>query len=315
VLTPPDPDSTQPELLKLLREGALSEELARHTDPARLDDLLDGRLPSPNPQAEVYRHLVLAASRYYHELLPGLLERLADATELLLPDDLLTDQSSVAGFRTAISDEDCEEVEVLGWLYQFYISEKKDEVMARKKAVPSEDIPAVTQLFTPHWIVRYLVENSLGRLWLLNRPGSKLKERMPYYIENEEEETDFLRIERPEEIKVIDPAVGSGHMLTYAFDLLYAIYEEEGYAPSECARLIRKHNSYGVDIDPGAARLATLALDLKARERSRRFYQPEVRVRPNIIAVRDVRIEPGELREYVRALDLGPLFDEPVLEL
>lgn len=314
VLTAAEAGSTQPELLKLAREGSLSEELKRHTDPARLDDLLDGRLPSPNAQGEVYRHLVLAACRFYHALLPDLFERLDDATELLLPDDLLTDQSVAAGFRTAISDEDCADVEVLGWLYQFYISEKKDAVMARKAAVPSADIPAVTQLFTPHWIVRYLVENSLGRLWLFNRPGSRLRERMPYYVETEPE-TDFLRVAGPEEIRVLDPAVGSGHMLTYAFDLLYAIYEEEGYAASEIPGLILRHNLYGVDIDLRAGQLAALALVLKARERSRRFFQPEQRVRPHVTALEDVWFAPGELREYVRALDLGPLFDEPVLRL
>jgi type II restriction/modification system DNA methylase subunit YeeA len=118
----------------------------------------------------------------------------------------------------------CEDVEVIGWLYQFYISEKKDEVfdgLKKNKKITPENIPAATQLFTPHWIVRYLVENSLGRLWLLNRPGSKLAERMDYYIAPEEPETDFLKIGKPEEIKVCDPACGSGHMLTYAFDLLY----------------------------------------------------------------------------------------------
>lgn len=315
VLTPASPEETQPELLRVVRTSGVPEELASFTDPHRIDGLLDSRVPSADPQGEVYRHLVLAACRYYHGLLPDLFEPLDDETELLLPDDLLTEHSVAHGFRTEITDEDCQEVEVLGWLYQFYISEKKAEVDARKAPVPSEDIPAKTQLFTPHWIVRYLVENSLGRLWLLNHPGSNLKERMPYYVESEESETDFLRIERPEEIKIIDPAVGSGHMLTYAFDLLYAIYEEEGYAPSEIAGLILKHNLYGVDIDPRAAQLAALALMLKARERSRRFFQPEVRVRPNIIAMRDVRFEPRELGEYVRALDLGPLFDEPVLEL
>ncbi|MFO0006817.1 MAG: hypothetical protein ACK559_37440, partial [bacterium] len=108
----------------------------------------------------------------------------------MLPDDLLSESSIAGGFRHEISDDDCQDVEILGWLYQFYIAEKKDEVMARKKAVPTEDIPAVTQLFTPHWIVRYLVENSLGRLWLLNRPGSRLREQRPYYIECEAE-TDF----------------------------------------------------------------------------------------------------------------------------
>ena len=118
----------------------------------------------------------------YHDLLPDIFEQLDGATELLLPDDLLTEQSVAEGFRTEISDEDCASVELLGWLYQFYISEKKDQVMARKAAVPTADIPAVTQLFTPHWIVRYLVENSLGRLWLLNRPHSRLREKMPYFI-------------------------------------------------------------------------------------------------------------------------------------
>jgi hypothetical protein len=231
VLTPASAAETLPEILKLTRTDALPKDLLCHTDPQRLNDLLDGRIPSTDAQGEVYRHLVLAACRFYHALLPNIFEKLDDETELLLPDDLLTEHSVVHGFRTEIRDEDCGDeeranVEILGWLYQFYISERKDQVMARKSAVPTEDIPAVTQLFTPHWIVRYLVENSLGRLWLLNRPGSKLRQQMPYYIEGEPE-TDFLKIGKPEEIRVCDPAVGSGHMLTYAFDLLCAIYEEE----------------------------------------------------------------------------------------
>lgn len=314
VLTPTEIGATQPEILKLMREGALPEPLHRFTDVARLDALLDCQIPSTSPQPEVYRQLVLASCRFYHALLPNLFERLDDATELLLPDDLLTEQSVVAGFRSEITDEDCADVEVLGWLYQFYISEKKDEVMARKSAVPAEDIPAVTQLFTPHWIVRYLVENSLGRLWLLNRPGSRLREQMPYYIEGEPD-TEFLRINRPEEIRVCDPAVGSGHMLTYAFDLLYSIYEEEGYAPTEIPALILQHNLFGLEICPRAAQLAELALVFKARERSRRYFQAEHPVRPHIIELRDVRFADAELRDYVRALDVGALFNAPLIEL
>lgn len=314
VLTAASPEETQPELLKLVRSGALPAELKTHCPAARLDDLLDGRIPSPDPQGEVYRYLVLAACRYYNALLPELFEKLDDQTELLLPDDLLTEQAVAHGFRTEITDEDCAEVEVLGWLYQFYISEKKDAVMGRKAAVPTEDIPAVTQLFTPHWIVRYLVENSLGRLWLLNRPGSRLRAQMPYYIEGEAE-TDFLRIGKPEEIRVLDPAVGSGHMLTYAFDLLYAIYEEEGYAPSEIPGQILRHNLNGIDICPRAAQLAALALVLKAREKSRRFFQAGQLVHPQILCMEDVRFSEGELRDYVEALDLGNLFSEPVMEL
>jgi hypothetical protein len=316
VLTAASTEETQPEILKLARTGTLPEELRQHVKggPARLNDLLDGRVPSLDPQSEVYRHLVLAACHFYNALLPDLFERLDDETELLLPDDLLTEQSVVRGFRTEITDEDCAEVEVLGWLYQFYISEKKDTVMGRKAAVPTEDIPAVTQLFTPHWIVRYLVENSLGRLWLLNRPSSRLRERMPYYIEGEPE-ADFLQISKPEEIRVLDPAVGSGHMLTYAFDLLYAIYEEEGYPPSDIPGLILTHNLYGVDICPRAVQLAELALVLKAREKSRRFFQPDTLVRPGILCMQDVRFREDQLREYVETLDLGDLFARPVMEL
>jgi hypothetical protein len=318
VLTPATPSETQPELLKLMRTGALPEDLHCHTNVGRLNELLDGRLPTaiPNsdPQGEVYRHLVLAACRFYHSLLPDLFEKLDDETELLLPDDLLTEHSVVHGFRTQITDKDCAEVEVLGWLYQFYIAEKKDQVMARKSAVPTEDIPAVTQLFTPHWIVRYLVENSLGRLWLLNRPSSRLRGQMPYYIEGEPE-TDFLKIGKPEEIRVIDPAVGSGHMLTYAFDLLYAIYEEEGYGPSDIAGLILTHNLHGLDIDPRAAQLASLALVLKAREKSRRFLQADKLVQPHILAFQNVHFEEADLREYISSLKLGELFNQPVLHL
>jgi hypothetical protein len=156
VLTSATPEETQPELLRLVRSGQLPAELAPHTNPDRLNRILDGVLPSNNPQGEVYRHLVLAACRYYHAVLPVLFEKLDDETELLLPDDLLTEHSVVHGFRTEIANADCADVEILGWLYQFYISDKKDQVMARKSAVPKEDIPAVTQLFTPHWIVRYL---------------------------------------------------------------------------------------------------------------------------------------------------------------
>jgi hypothetical protein len=186
--------------------------------------------------------------------------------------------------------------------------------MARKKAVPTEDNPAVTQLFTPHWIVRYLVENCLGRLCLLNRPDSKLREHMPYYIEGEAE-TDFLKINKPEEIKILDPACGSGHMLTYAVDLLTLIYEEEGYAPSEISGLILQHNLYGLEICPRAAQLAEFALVLKAREKARRFFQLEQLVQPHIIELQDVRFEEGVLNDYIEALDLGELFDPNLFKL
>ena len=305
VLTPASDSETQPELLKIFRSGTLPEDLHPYANLQRLNDLLDGRLPpavtGANPQAEVYRSLILAACRYYNKLMPFLFEAIDDETELLLPDDLLTATSVAEGFRTDISDDDCSEVEVLGWLYQFYISEKKDAVMARKKAVPSEDIPAVTQLFTPHWIVRYLVENSLGRLWLRSRPNSRLKEHMPYYVEDPEGQApaDSLTVATPEEIKLLDPACGSGHMLTYAFDLLVKIYEEEGHAPSEIPEKILTHNLFGLEICPRAAQLASFALVCKAREQSRRAFRSPVQ--PQVMCLRDVVLTPDEVKGFTDA--------------
>jgi hypothetical protein len=258
-----------------------------------------------NRDEELYRTLLLAQCEELHRILPDVFGKLDDATLLLLPDNLLHSDSVIRQLVGGSEEADWDKVEVLGWLYQFYISEKKDAVMARKSAVPTEDIPAVTQLFTPHWIVRYLVENSLGRLWLLNRPGSRLREHMPYYIEGEAE-ADFLRITKPEDIRLLDPAVGSGHMLTYAFDLLYLIYEEEGYAPGDIPGLILRHNLHGLEICPRAAQLAELALVFKAREKSRRFFQPEHLVRPRIIELKDIRFEEGELADYFKAIGINP---------
>ena len=168
VLMPAAEGETQPELLKLMRAGSLPVELKAHTNESRLHGLLDGQIPpaiaGADPQGEVYWELVLASCRSYHQLLPELFEGLDDASELLLPDDLLSEGSIAGGFRTAISDVNCEDVEIIGWLYQFYISEKKDQVIG--KVVKSEDIPAATQLFTPNWIVKYMVQNSLGANWL-----------------------------------------------------------------------------------------------------------------------------------------------------
>ena len=304
----------QPEILAEAKMGHIDEEMVPEKTRQQIFALLDGKASSRDPQGEAYRLLVVAACNSWHRPMPFLFEWIADYTELLMPGDLLSENSILASTREALTPDVCRDVEVLGWLYQFYISEKKDQVMARKSAVATEDIPAVTQLFTPHWIVRYLVENSLGRLWLLNRPDSRLREHMPYYIEGEAE-TDFLKITKPEEIRVLDPAVGSGHMLTYAFDLLFLIYEEEGYPSSEIPGLILQHNLHGLEICPRAAQLAELALVFKARAKSRRFFQPEHLVRPHIIELRDVRFAENELRNYINSLGLEDLFDQPMLKL
>ncbi len=290
-------------------------EQAEHLDLPGLDKhkVIELKLEG-SKEAELYRMVLLAQCNALHRTMPFLFEWIGDETELLLPDNLLHTDSLIRKLVTDIDEEDWQEVEIIGWLYQLYISERKEEVMARKSAVPTEDIPAVTQLFTPHWIVRYLVENSLGRLWLLNRPGSRLSEHMPYYIEGEAG-TNFLKITKPEDIRLLDPACGSGHMLTYAFDLLFLIYEEEGYVPNEIPALILKHNLYGLEICPRAAQLAELALVFKARAKSRRFFQPGTLVQPRILALQNIRFDEGELHDYIAALDLGDLFNQPMLRL
>ena len=313
VVSPASPHEVMPEILQQARGGTLDSTFRQEMANAEaFEDILSGRIPSPDPQAEAYRLLLVAACNHYHAYMPFLFEEIGDATELLLPEDVLSEHSIVHAFRIGLAYEDCRDVEVIGWLYQFYISDKKDAVMARKASVPTEDIPAVTQLFTPHWIVRYLVENSLGRLWLLNRPQSKLRAQMPYYIEGEAE-TDFLKITKPEDIKLIDPAAGSAHMLTYSFDLLYAMYEEEGYDAPEIPSLILKHNLHGVDICDRAAALASFALCMKARAKDARFFRRMVQ--PNIVELRDVKFEENELRDYIRAIGVGDLFNKPMLKL
>jgi len=290
----------QPEILAEAKMGHIDEEMVYDKVRQQVFALLDGKAPSRDPQGEAYRLLVVAACNFFHRAMPFLFQRIDDYTELLMPDDLLSGNSILAYTREAMTPDACEDVEVIGWLYQFYISEKKDEVfdgLKKNKKITPENIPAATQLFTPHWIVRYLVENSLGRLWLLNRPGSKLAERMDYYIKPEQPETDFLKIGSPEEIRICDPACGSGHMLTYAFDLLYAIYEEEGYEPAEIPEKILTHNLYGIEIDERAGELAGFALTMKARAKQRRFFNKGVK--PNICVLDNVHFDEGELKNYM----------------
>ncbi|MBK1621484.1 SAM-dependent methyltransferase [Lamprobacter modestohalophilus] len=296
----PSEGQFQPEILAEAKMGHIDEKMVHDKVRQQIFALLDGKAPSRDPQGEAYRLLVVAACNSWNKAMPFLFQRIDDYTELLMPDDLLSGNSILAYTREAMTPDACEDVEVIGWLYQFYISEKKDEVfdgLKKNKKITPENIPAATQLFTPHWIVRYLVENSLGRLWLLNRPGSKLAERMDYYIKPEQAESDFLKIGSPEEIKICDPACGSGHMLTYAFDLLYAIYEEEGYEPAEIPEKILTNNLYGIEIDERAGELAAFALTMKARGKQRRFFNKGVK--PNICVLENVRFDEDELNEYM----------------
>lgn len=303
---------SQPEILQEAKQGVIDLEF--RVDRQRVLDILSGRTPSSDPQGEAYRLLLVSACNAYHQQMPFLFEPIEDYTELLMPDDLLSENSVLAQLRQVLIVENCQDVEVIGWLYQFYISERKDEVFENLKnniKIEAKDIPAATQLFTPHWIVRYLVENSLGRLWMLNNPNSKLIEQMDYYIRPVQEEIDFLVIRSPEEIKICDTACGSGHMLTYAFDLLYAIYAECGYDPVEIPRLILEKNLFGIEIDPRAGALASFALFMKARAKDRRFFSRPVQ--PNICVLENVTFTQQELDEYMLAVGRD-LFTAPLQE-
>ncbi|MDD3813567.1 MAG: BREX-1 system adenine-specific DNA-methyltransferase PglX [Desulfocapsaceae bacterium] len=292
---------SQPEILQDAKQGHIDEEL--RVDRKQVLDLLSGQAQADDPQQEAYRLLLVAACNDYGRMMPFMFQQIRDYTELLMPDDLLSEKSILHEVRTTLTEETCQDVEVIGWLYQFYISEKKDQVfegLKKNQKITPEDIPAATQLFTPHWIVRYLVENSLGRLWMLNRPHSKLVDKMEYYISSEQEEPEFIKIISPEEIRLCDPACGSGHILTYAFELLYLIYEEEGYEAKEIPQLILTRNLYGIEIDERAGELAAFALTMKARAKDRRFFKKSVQ--PNVCVLKKVKFADGELRHYIDAV-------------
>lgn len=244
-----------------------------------------------NKDEELYRELLLGQCHKLHEAMPFLFDALDDETELLLPDNLTRTDSILRGLVDGIPEEDWQQVEVIGWLYQFYISEKKDQVMG--KVVKSEDIPAATQLFTPNWIVKYLVQNSVGRQWLQTYPDSAIKSQMKYYIEPAEQSDEVNQqlkaitpesIE-PETIKVLDPACGSGHILIEAYNVLKAIYEERGFRSRDIPKMIMENNLYGLDIDDRAAQLSGFALMMMARDDDKRIFTRNVRL--NVLSLQE----------------------------
>lgn len=261
-----------------------------------------------------FRKLFIAQCNALNSILPFLFEQIQDYTELLLPDFLLDAESVI---KVLVQNDELtnsfEEIEVIGWLYQFYNSEPKDLVFAnlkKNKKIEKYDIPAATQLFTPKWIVQYMVENSLGQLWLESNPNSSLKDKMKYYIEPAEQEKETqqrlqeirYRNINLEEITIIDPCVGSGHMLVYAFDLLYEMYEEAGYPIRDIPMLILEKNLFGLDIDDRAAQLATFALLMKGRQKSRTFFRKKINF--NIGAVQESNWLTREMIETIAGNDL-----------
>lgn len=260
-------------------ENALDVEITT-ADTDRIAELKMAGLDEP-----LWRYLFVAQCEELADCLPGVFERVGGAMELLLPQGLMMADSVVGKLNAVLADEDWREgVTVLGWMYQYYNADVKYEFFKSKRKAAAADIAPATQLFTPEWIVRYMVENSLGRLWMLNNPGSSLRERMEYYIEPDAEHEDFIRISSPEEITLCDPACGSGHILVYAFELLFHMYEERGYREREIPELILTKNLAGMEIDSRAAQIAELALAMCAREHDRRFFRRGVRADVTVLS-------------------------------
>lgn len=270
----------RPEILQEAMSGNIDENLGISLDILGKDE------------EKIYHDLLIAICNQYNNPMPFLFESISDYTELLLPTDLLSEQSFVTDIRKGMTDEDCQNVEIMGWLYQFYITERKADAEAKKSqkgGLKSDEQAAATQLFTPHWIVRYMVENTLGRIWTTLHPDTALKAEMPYYIEPADNQPDPIPedIQSVKDIRFIDPCMGSGHVLVYAFDLLCKMYEEEGYRTKEIPALILENNLYGMDIDKRCYQLASFALTMKANA----FYSRYLRrkpVEPNVIFLENI---------------------------
>jgi len=256
-------------------------------------------LINENKQEELFKKLFIKQCNALNTVLPALFEKTTDFTELLLNISFTDREGLVYHLVNDIEEEDFKEaVEIIGWMYQYYNTEPKDEVFALLKnnvKITKENIPAVTQLFTPDWIVRYMVENSLGRIWVEGHPNEDLKSNWKYYLEEAEQE-DHVKQElekirkeyeklRPEDIKVIDPCMGSAHILVYGFDVLLQIYETQGYTKRDAAKLIIENNLYGLDIDDRAYQLAYFAVMMKGRQYDRRFLNREIT--PNLHSIKE----------------------------
>ncbi|MBQ0768322.1 MAG: BREX-1 system adenine-specific DNA-methyltransferase PglX, partial [Bizionia sp.] len=263
---------TLPAILQEAKQGNIPKELP--VQQQRIYDVLDGRIPSADAQNEAYAALLVGACNHLNNVFPFLFEKIDDYAELLLPDDLISSFSIIEDIRVGMQTEDCEEVEILGWLYQFYISALNEKLISSKKKYTKNELAPASQLFTPKWIVQYMVDNTLGQVWSEIRPDSKVIDTLEFYIKPTYTGKLSKRESKSiEEIKFFEPCVGSGHILSYAFDVFYKIYEEEGYNPSEIPALIITKNLFGVDIDRRAAQIASFVLLMKGRQKQRRFLR------------------------------------------
>lgn len=270
----------------------LAEAINLNLPGLKLDKVYE--LKNDNKDEELFKYLLIVQCNALNSILPGMFQRISDYTELLFPDNLLREGSVIQQMIELIPEEDWKDaVQIIGWLYQFYNIEPKAAVFAKNGKVTKEEIPAATQLFTPDWIVRYMVENSLGRLWIEGHPDEELKASWKYYLDEAEQEeavqaqlasirSEYANI-KPEEIKVIDPCMGSGHILCYMFDVLVQIYEAYGYSSRDAAASIVQNNIYGLDIDDRASQLAYFAVMMKALQYDRRFLTRGIK--PNVYSI------------------------------
>ena len=280
--------------------GAFKPEIlseALHLDLPGLDKDKVAAYIESNQTDDLYRYLLLTQCNALNEALPRMFEKMGGYTELLFPNNILKADSILGRMVTDIPEEDwTDQVQIIGWLYQYYNSELKDDTFALLKKnvkITKERIPSATQLFTPDWIVRYMVENSLGRLWIEGHPDDELKSGWKYYLDEAEQEPevqaqlDKIHAEyaalKPQDIKVIDPCMGSGHILVYAFDVLIQIYKKSGVSERDAAQNILQNNLYGLDIDDRAAQLAYFAVMMKARQYDRRIFSRGIQ--PHVYAI------------------------------
>ena len=309
VLSSRDPNRAEPDIIR----EALNVDLA--VDRTVIYDFQD-----KNDSEGLFKYLLILQCNELNVILPFMFEMISDYTELLFPSNLLQEGSIIRDLVTYIAEEDWKEVEIIGWLYQYYISEKKDEVIQAKKRYKKEEIPFATQLFTPRWIVRFMVQNSLGRYWVESHPEqSSLKENWEFYLENPNTEKEFEEELRPylnrelrvEDIKVFDPACGSGNILVYVFDVLYEVYQQCGYLEDDIPKLILEKNLYGLDIDDRAYQLACFSLVMKATSFQKRFLITikNDRVKLNVASIQESNILMDNEMQYLAGEEEGQIYD------
>ena len=288
--------------------GSFKPEIMKQAMTVEIDGLDRSRvltLLDAQANEELYKYLLITQCNALNAGLPYMFEKIANPTELLFPANLLRPDSVLGQMVDAIPEEDwTDQVQIIGWLYQYYISEKHEEVIdpLHGKAVKKEDIPAATQLFTTDWVVRYILDNSLGRYWIERHPESRLAEKLSFLVTPKSGRFELVDENiRPEELKVLDPCVGSGHFLSYAFDVLMEIYRENGWSDRDAAKSIIENNLFGLDIDDRAAQLAYFAVMMKARKYNRRIISADTS--PHIMAMQDSVGISDELIKYVSKND------------